>query len=253
MRFALCCWFILLELTKCWLQVLFAGSARGLSLSAYVLETLAYAITLVYSYRNEFPFSTYGENFFLTLQNSVITTLIVYFPSTALKSGRSNVGGAFVTVLALLAGAALLLVTPAPTLSLLQAATVPLGVLSKLPQITANYRARSTGQLSVVAVGSQIAGCLARLFTTATEVGDTMLFLGFAVALVLNCVLGAQMWMYWNADRDDVEMDMGRVQVGEKGKEWARSGQVDIVIPPGTPTAPTSNTPSGRRWSRKVD
>ncbi len=216
------------------------------------METFAYAITLVYSYRNNFPFSTYGENFFLTIQNSVITILIIYFPSTALRRGRANIAGAFIAVLAIVASSALLLATPEPTLKLLQAATVPLGVLSKLPQITTNYRARSTGQLSVIAVGSQIAGCLARLFTTATEVGDTMLFLGFAVALVLNCVLGAQVWMYWNADSEDVEMDMGKLQVGEKGKEWARSGHVDIIVPPGTPTSSTG-VPSGRRWSRKVD
>ena len=125
--------------------------------------------------------------------------------------------------------------------------------MMQMPMMLLRRDRHAPPPLSVVAVGSQIAGCLARLFTTATEVGDIMLFLGFAVALVLNCVLGAQMWMYWNADRDDVEMDMGRVQVGEKGKEWARSGQVDIVIPPGTPTAPSTNTSSGRRWSRKVD
>ncbi|KAJ2970795.1 hypothetical protein NUW54_g12651 [Trametes sanguinea] len=48
------------------LLIVSARSARGLSLTSYVLETLSYAITLAYSYRNEFPFSTYGENLFLT-------------------------------------------------------------------------------------------------------------------------------------------------------------------------------------------
>lgn len=41
-----------------------ARSAIGLSLPAYVLETLSYAISLAYAYRSSFPFSTYGENFF---------------------------------------------------------------------------------------------------------------------------------------------------------------------------------------------
>ena len=38
-----------------------------------------------------------------------------------------------------------------------------------------------------------IAGCLARLFTTATEVGDNLISAGFALALVLNAIMGVQM------------------------------------------------------------
>jgi len=41
------------------LLILNARSARGISLAAYVLESLAYAITLAYAFRNLFPFSTY--------------------------------------------------------------------------------------------------------------------------------------------------------------------------------------------------
>jgi hypothetical protein len=44
-----------------------------------ILETASYAISLAYASRNHFPFSTYGENFFLTIQNVVITLLILYF------------------------------------------------------------------------------------------------------------------------------------------------------------------------------
>lgn len=146
---------------------------------------------------------------------------------------------------------------PMSTLSVLQVSTLPLSVFSKLPQITANHRARSTGNLSAFAVGSQVAGCLARLFTTITEVGDQILLLGFAVALALNCVLGAQMWMYWNADAELKEEAASEKlpPIGEKDKTWARSGQVDIVVPPVSPAAVNQrfSSPSGRRWSRKVD
>ncbi|KAH8114447.1 mannose-P-dolichol utilization defect 1 protein [Phellopilus nigrolimitatus] len=188
--------------------ILKARSARGLSFISYISETLSYAITLAYSYRNDFPFSTYGENFFLTLQNALITL-----------------------------------------------GTLPLSVFSKLPQIMSNYRARSTGQLSTFAVVSQIAGCLARLFTTATEVGDSLLFLGFALALAFNCVLGAQMWIYWGADSEAKSAEIGKVSAAEKEKSWDKSGKVDIIVPPASPTPAQGfvTAPTGRRWSRKVD
>lgn len=43
------------------LKITSTHSAHGLSLTAYVLETLAYAITVAYSARSHFPFSTYGK------------------------------------------------------------------------------------------------------------------------------------------------------------------------------------------------
>lgn len=42
------------------------------------LETVAYAINLAYNSRNAFPFSTYGETFFLAIQNVIITLLIIH-------------------------------------------------------------------------------------------------------------------------------------------------------------------------------
>ncbi|PPQ93177.1 hypothetical protein CVT25_002837 [Psilocybe cyanescens] len=181
------------------LLIVNARSARGLSLPAYVLETLSYAITLAYSFRHQFPFSTYGENLFLTLQNTLITLLIIHYaPARSLTRSRSKPQKLAFASLATLGALLTLYTLPTPTLSLLQLTTLPLSLFSKLPQIRQNYRAQSTGQLSAVAVLAQIAGCLARLFTTATEVGDTLVSAGFALALVLNIVLGAQMWMYWS-------------------------------------------------------
>ena len=146
---------------------------------------------------------------------------------------------------------------PKDILSLLQMATLPLSLFSKLPQITQNARAHSTGQLSAFAVVSQIAGCLARLFTTATEVGDLIVTAGFALALLLNLVLGAQMWLYWGKEGKE---DVGTTQLGapsEREKEdWAseRQGRVDVVVTPKSPVPRhITASPSGRKWARKVD
>jgi len=252
-------------------------SARGLSLPAYILETLSYAITLAYSFRHQFPFSTYGENLFLTLQNIFITLLIiVYTPSRALTGkSNNNYQSLFFTCLITLAGAVALYSIPTDVLSLLQMTTLPLSLFSKIPQIRQNSRSQSTGQLSAFAVISQIVGCLARLFTTATEVGDSLVSAGFALALVLNIILGAQLWMYWG-QRGDVHDEFGlgggrrEVYSEEKVKGLKQSSetatlqvyQPQAAVPNSfildnalRVSTPPPNRPSsaGRKWARKVD
>ncbi|KAJ7782355.1 hypothetical protein DFH07DRAFT_728131 [Mycena maculata] len=231
------------------LLIVRAKSARGLSLPAYILETLSYAITLVYASRNEFPFSTYGENLFLTIQNIIITLLIIlYSPGTADKTTN-----AVIAYLGLGIFGFTVYLVPLPLLAILQVTTLPLSLFSKLPQIRQNHRAQSTGQLSAFAVIAQITGCLARLFTTATEVGDSVVAAGFALALVLNVVLGAQLWMYWG--RDDAHAPLS-----DKAKEKARASPVPAYEPAPASWQQRAATPppqspalGGRKWARKVD
>ncbi|KAI9566767.1 hypothetical protein HD554DRAFT_2024807 [Boletus coccyginus] len=237
--------------------ILSAQSARGLSLPAYILETLAYAITATYSYRNDFPFSTYGENFFLSLQNTLITFLIVYLPSTPLRKAQNTAGRLVLTAVGTIVSTVTLYAVPKETLALFQLATLPLSLFSKLPQIMQNARSRSTGQLSTFAVVAQIAGCLARLFTTATEVGDILVTAGFALALILNIILGVQMWMYWGKDDQEVH-SMTPIGVVHEKEDWtqARHQKVDVVVPPKAPLSPPRHataSPLGRKWARKVD
>ncbi|GJE91609.1 mannose-P-dolichol utilization defect 1 protein [Phanerochaete sordida] len=242
------------------LLIVRAKSARGLSLSAYVLETLSYAITLAYSYRNSFPFSTYGENFFLTIQNIIITLLIIHYPTSRLTRAQSTAPRlALAAALTAVSGVVLYAVPPS-TLSALQVATIPLSLFSKLPQIRQNARAHSTGQLSAFAVVAQIAGCLARLFTTSAEVGDPILTAGFALALVLNVVLGVQMWTYWGKDGREAGVSAGsKFEEREMEKistnTWPQNEKVEVIVQPASPIragTPTRQQP-GRKWARKVD
>lgn len=218
-----------------------------------MLETLSYAITLAYSYRNEFPFSTYGENLFLAAQNAVITLLIIsYNPTRQLTLANPSSSRVAIAAVIMLVSSVVLIALPGPALAPLQLATLPLSLFSKLPQIRQNHRAQSTGQLSAFATIAQIGGCLARLFTTATEVGDPIVSAGFALALILNCVLGAQMWMYWGMDEKE---ELGRVPVmATETKQTApwqpESPKFEVVVPP---QSPTPRSPAGRKWARKVE
>ncbi|KAF7977402.1 hypothetical protein HWV62_4033 [Athelia sp. TMB] len=229
-------------------SVLRGRSARGLSLPSYILETLAYAITSTYSIRNGFPFSTYGESTFLAMQNVVITLLIIYYPSTSLRQDHSTTSRlTYVSLATIVWGIALFLLQN-PLLAFLQLCTLPLSVLAKLPQIQQNARAQSTGQLSLFAVASQVVGCLARLFTTATEVRDAKLAAGFALALALNSIVAAQMWMYWGKDgreRGDTLLPLVKTRLGLVGSQDL-GGRTQIVMRPHSPVMRSG-------WARKAE
>lgn len=152
----------------------------------------------------------------------------------------------------LLTGLALLF-SPARIMALLQFSTLPISLFSKLPQIAQNQRARSTGQLSAVAVGAQTLGCLARLFTTATEVDDILVAGGFALALILNLIVAIQMAMFWG---QGVGVESARLP--EKSTLTTPAPireKVEIQVP--QPMSPRTSSPSpqpgARRWARKID
>ncbi|WVQ98269.1 hypothetical protein IAU59_005392 [Kwoniella sp. CBS 9459] len=246
------------------LKIVSSQSARGLSLSAYILETTSYAINLAYASRNRFPFSTYGENFFLTIQNVVITLLILFFsgprgvggglggPLTGKKAGGAAGSGNLGKVVA---GLVVTVVTavvlwsenlcPPGMLALLQAATLPLSLISKAPQIISNHRHRSTGNLSAFAVFNALLGCLARLFTTKQEVNDPLIFWGFAGAAILNAVLALQMIVYWS--------NSGSEEKDHKSFRRHSAEERGAAASPEKAGAYTTENGTGRRWARKLD
>jgi mannose-P-dolichol utilization defect protein 1 len=236
-----------------------------------ILETTSYAISLAYASRNHFPFSTYGENFFLTIQNVVITLLILFFSgqgvgadikkplsTTRGNSGKVVAGAAVAAVTGFVLWSETLcplgtrqwlaLIPPRRNFShwriavaLLQAATLPLSLISKAPQIISNLRNQSTGNLSAFAVFNALLGCLARLFTTKQEVNDQLIFWGFFGAAVLNAVLAVQMLMYWN------NSDVG----AKTTRQRRRATEEGIAEPINMPIEEKS--PTGKRWARKLD
>ena len=216
---------------------------------------------MAYSFRHQFPFTTYGENLFLTLQNVLITFLIIIYLPTPLTRKRSSKSPSLIitSLLTLVTGTALYTIS-LRTLAFLQITTLPLSLFSKIPQIRQNFRSKSTGQLSAFAVISQIAGCLARLFTTATEVGDSLVSAGFALALLLNIILGVQLWVYWGKGED---INLGdEYKLEEKANPHQASQWREPIESPSTTSAttrqlstppPQISSPVGRKWARKVD
>lgn len=128
-------------------KLLNSRSSRGLSFTSYLLETTGYLCTLAYNFRSGNPVSTYGEIALIAVQNVVIAVLILHY------SSKSWAAAAFVPVVAVACYALFNegLVDP-KMMGWLQAATIPLALASKVPQIFTVARSKSTGQLSAPAV-----------------------------------------------------------------------------------------------------
>lgn len=179
-------------------------SAKGLSLASYYLETYAYLIILAYNLRQHNPFSTYGEVVFIASQN-VLITLMIFWYARPVADFSMVVWSLLGNLMAFVGVFCILLVPtwiPLWLLSSLYAVTIPMTLASKLPQIHANYINQSTGQLSVFAVLNYFAGTTARVFTTMTELDDSLMLAGNVLASLLNGVLVMQVYLYWGKSMD---------------------------------------------------
>lgn len=129
------------------LKLIASGSAQGVSFSSYLLETLAYLITLAYNVRQGNPYNTFGEIAILAVQNVVVCLLVLSL------RGKTAASAVFV---AGLASAGYALFNPSVVgqneMAYAQMATIPLGLMSKVPQIWTVHKEKSTGQLSAFAV-----------------------------------------------------------------------------------------------------
>ncbi|KAG0251836.1 hypothetical protein DFQ27_008496 [Actinomortierella ambigua] len=224
------------------IKIVAAHSAEGVSFTSYMLETLASVISLAYNVRQNNPLSTYGETFFVTIQNLIILGLMMLYSKRQLSgfiiissflflgkllaqtSSMTHLDGSVVTST----------LVPAGAMAVLQAATIPINLASKVPQIIENYRNGSTGQLSAFTVFNYFAGSLARVYTTMTEVDDMIILAGFLLSTLFNCILALQMALYWNATPP--------AKAG-KGKKAGDS----------LPVSSSSSAAQGKKKSKKLD
>ncbi|KAF6818169.1 hypothetical protein CSOJ01_02050 [Colletotrichum sojae] len=200
-------------------------SGEGISVLSYLLETASYIVSLAYNYRNQFPFSTYGETALIMGQNVIITVLVLNY------TGRAGLAAVFVTALAV-AIATLFTggLVDMQSLGYLQAGAGVLSVASKVPQILAIWSEGGTGQLSAFAVFNYLLGSLSRIFTTLQEVDDKLILYNFIAGFLLNAVLASQMAYYWNTPSKKA-----------KGKQ-----KVPVAAAPSSPSATSTATPKSK-------
>ncbi|KAL5961360.1 Mannose-P-dolichol utilization defect 1 protein [Taenia solium] len=182
------------------IKVLKAGSAKGLSIPAGLLELLCYTATSSYSIYHKFPFSTYGDATFLLIQSAVISFLTISWEMSYLC------GLAFLSTYVCFVAYTLSPAVELSLLTLMQAANTPVILFSRGLQIYANFRNGSTGQLSAISVWLMAAGSLARIFTSIQETGDMLVILNFVVSSFVNIVLSVQIIYYWNCHLPEQKM-----------------------------------------------
>jgi mannose-P-dolichol utilization defect protein 1 len=188
------------------IKLINSGSADGISLIGYLLETASFMISLVYNVRNQFPFSSYGETALILVQNVAICFLVLEY------SGKGNMGS---MMIAALAGAGFLLFnSDIVNMELLQYLQMGAGIfreggtgqlsaftVSRARMISLKHRRtrKLTKRFSSKQVFSYLFGSTARIFTTMQEVPDKVILYGFIGGFALNLVLALQMFAYWNA------------------------------------------------------
>ncbi|XP_064639385.1 mannose-P-dolichol utilization defect 1 protein-like [Lineus longissimus] len=173
------------------IKIFVAKSGQGISMTSVILELVAISGNAAYGFAQGYPFSSYGEGFFLIIQTATIGFLVLVFSD---QLGLSLVFSAVISaVMAFLLSPAV----PVKMLALLQAGNVPVIVVSKLIQAFQNFQQGSTGQLSAITLMLLFLGAFARIFTSIQETGDTLIILTYVVATTCNGILVAQLLYYW--------------------------------------------------------
>ncbi|VDK49587.1 unnamed protein product [Anisakis simplex] len=160
------------------IKIHMARSGAGISLSAQLLGLLSCFATAAYSYTNNF----WGDTLFVAIQMVIIVMQILYF------SSLSAYAFAFFAFCWAATFAVIGDYIPFAVLYALQAITIPLVVASKFLQILSSYKEGSTGQLSLISVALQFCGCLARVFTSVKETGDSLVIVTYVVSSIMNAL-----------------------------------------------------------------
>jgi mannose-P-dolichol utilization defect 1 len=168
-------------------KILLNQSVAGLNMIGQVLELVASTIAFAYNFRAGNPFLVYGETVFVSIQNALLVLLIGFYGNKMIQLLFYT---AFYSVLL-----STLLIPSYVTdeqMAILQAATIPISALARLPQIFQVWSSDSAGQLSSISLFLTMAGSLARLYTSSAEVKDPILLIGYSSTALLNTILFLQ-------------------------------------------------------------
>ena len=206
-------------------RIVAKGSAKGLRVSMFRSEVLSGTVAIAYFARSGIALAAYAELFFILLQNLVILALIRrYGDGPAKNASESRVSfavafAAHAATVALLAFGVLANV-PDSALETLYNCTTAVLIAGRAPQIAANFRVKSTGELSLASQALMSAGSAARIFTTAQEGGGASMLLAYGMSAGMNWVILAQMLLY--SDRPTEKKPSGKKSVGKRASAGSK-------------------------------
>lgn len=182
------------------LKIFGAKSGIGITIYGVLLELLAITFNACYSFRNDFPFSAWGEAIFLAIETALIAFLVLWYDGV-----KGKATGFLLIYTSLVAALTHPTLVPKDILWWLQSTVLPLAVTGKMFQVIKNYKSQHTGQISAVTAWAILAGSVTRIFTTIQETGDMLTAVTFAFAASANALIALQVLYYWKSTQKFIE------------------------------------------------
>jgi len=203
------------------LKIWKSKSAEGLNLFSIFLDLFAITFNLSYSFVKGFPFTAWGDVFFVAIQTAIIACLVLTY------GGGIRKAFVFLTVYATICYVLMGGTAPIEFLWSMQGFNIPILVLGKLSQAWTNFQNGSTGQLSVITMFLLFFGSLARIFTSIQETGDIMMIATYCFSTASNGVLVFQCLYYWNVEIPKVTSKPAATKIATKTATKTKSKKVD--------------------------
>jgi len=170
-------------------------SAAGISRNSLYGEWMVYANCAVYGFLSGHPFTAYGENISLLIQNSVLILMAWNFSIKTSKPVQSQEKTLVVLCFVVYLGGVMKLL-PDDYRHLLMSSTWPVMLYARGSQVFETFLVRHTGNLSIVTTSMNLVGAIIRILTTIKETGDMVVISGYVLSGSLSLMMFIQYWMY---------------------------------------------------------
>jgi len=171
------------------IQIVRAKSGAGISKEMYLLDICVFTLTVSYFFTKQYPFSSFGDSLFILIQNLIVYYLLFFYEKKI--SIYFGLGSAlyFVILAVCLSGAV--------PMEKLYSLTIPIAILSRVPQIYKSYSESSVGNLNLITFFLNFIGSGARIYTTLILLGDPLVLIGYCCTTLLNGIVTLQI-IYYN-------------------------------------------------------
>ena len=197
---------VLLSFTSKLPQILFmlkTKEMKGLSYLSIYLDIISTLFYTMYPFHMGYPFLTYGEGLILLLQNFFIFCICWKY-DTYQSSDKNNMSFSLLLVSFLFLCYKGLFNDK--IWKIIGSASTALSMVSRITQIIASYKSKSTGPLSTITYGLNMMGNSARIFTTLKETKDLIIAGGFVISFILNLIIFLQI-IYYNRKSKDTKKE----------------------------------------------
>jgi mannose-P-dolichol utilization defect protein 1 len=198
------------------LNMLKSKEIKGLSYLSIYLDVVSFLCTALYSLHMKYPFLIYGESVVILMENLFIFFLAWKYDINQ-SSDRQNMSFSL-----LVCGFLFIIykeVLDDKCWKIVGSASTILSVGSRITQIMKSCKEKNTGPLSTITFLLNMAGNVARIFTTLKETQDIILVGGFVISFFLNLIIFIQIIYYSRPKKDETLIEIEKEKDKEESKE----------------------------------